>query len=241
MQGFAARLSDGRVIVGGGFSAAGVSTTAVDIYNPATNSWSSAAALPSPPEPMAVSAEAQTLSDGKVAVMGIGPFGNSTEIYSPEAGGPPVAPPAENCTGLAGPGPGPGPSQASGSSNTAGGAGTSTGGSSLAPTSAALTFAVAALKVKAGGAIRLTIRARGAGRFTATARSGRLTYGHTAVQVTHAETITLVIAPTRKAKALLSAGRTLHLTVMIVFQAAPRGGGSKRLVKVTVHGRPRHG
>lgn len=64
-------------------------TATVDIYNPATNEWSSGAPLPSPPEPTAISAEAQTLSDGQVVVIEIGSFGNGTAICTPAPAGHP--------------------------------------------------------------------------------------------------------------------------------------------------------
>jgi hypothetical protein len=81
-QGFAARLADGQVIVGGGFTDASHNTISdtVDIYNPQTNRWS--ATTPLPAGSFAESVEAQTLHDGHVSVMSLG-SGSRTEIYTP--------------------------------------------------------------------------------------------------------------------------------------------------------------
>jgi hypothetical protein len=93
-QGFADLLPGGQVLVGGGFSATGVS--AVDIYDPATNRWSTGTSLP--PMSFAFSVEAQTLDNGEVAVMGAGASPNATEIYSSMGSLP--APPANDCADL---------------------------------------------------------------------------------------------------------------------------------------------
>ena len=85
-QGFAVRLSDGRVAVGGGFDSMQPLTmsTALDIYSPATNSWTAGAAMPDG----AASAEAGLLNNGDMAVVGAGLSGQDTEIYTPGPGGP---------------------------------------------------------------------------------------------------------------------------------------------------------
>ena len=105
VQGFAARLPDGRVLVGGGFSDATshppTETSKVDIYDPTTNRWTTVSPLPSMSE--AISPEAETLQDGDVVVMGIGPFGTSTDVYAPSFPGRPVSPPAQNCADLTNP------------------------------------------------------------------------------------------------------------------------------------------
>jgi hypothetical protein len=81
-QGFAARLANGEVIVGGGFTNAArtIISHTVDIYNPATNSWS--ATTPLPAGSFAEAVEAQTLHNGHVSVMSLG-SGNQTDIYTP--------------------------------------------------------------------------------------------------------------------------------------------------------------
>ena len=97
---FAARLPDGRVVVGGGFSnvAMGTDATNVDIYNPVTNKWTSGAKMPT--NWSAISPEAQTLQDGSVIVVGAGLFGNSSGIYTPSSLGPTVSAPAANCADI---------------------------------------------------------------------------------------------------------------------------------------------
>ena len=97
-EGFAARLLDGKVIVGGGFSdvATGAITDKVDIYNPATNKFSSAASLLS--MSFAEGVEAQTLQNGTVSVMSL-MSGNQTEIYTPNPATS-LRPPAQNCSDL---------------------------------------------------------------------------------------------------------------------------------------------
>jgi hypothetical protein len=97
-QGFAARLADGEVIVGGGFTdpSRTTSTDTVDIYSPKTNRWS--ATKPLPAGSFATSVEAQTLHDGRVSVTSIR-SGRETETYTPDRGTP-VSPPAQNCSDL---------------------------------------------------------------------------------------------------------------------------------------------
>lgn len=105
VQGFAARLPDGRVLVGGGFSDPTAhpptETDKVDIYDPATNRWTTVSPLPANSE--AISPEAETLQDGDVVVTGIGVFGNSTVVYAPSFPGRAVSPPAQNCADLTNP------------------------------------------------------------------------------------------------------------------------------------------
>ena len=97
VQGFAARLPDGRVVVGGGFSN-GAFVNRVDIYNPATNRFSDAATLD--PSSEVESPGAQTLQSGNVVLMGVGPSGRETRLYTPDPAGPTVSPPAQNCSNL---------------------------------------------------------------------------------------------------------------------------------------------
>jgi len=237
-QGFAARLADGRVIVGGGLNAPGKPTTAVEIYDPATNSFSAAAPLP--PNPIAVSPEAATLSNGQVIVMAI-ETGHNSDIYTPSAGGEPVSPPAENCSGLsavASPEPGPGNS-ANSSSNSGSSSGTGTVTQTVVPviTPVAHPFTFRSAKPNGAGAITFTVSATAPGRFTATARSGHLTYGRVTVHVSHAGKLSFVISPSKHFRSLLRAGHTVHVTVTIAFTPASGARGSTHVVKVTVHGR----
>jgi hypothetical protein len=97
-QGFAARLADGQVIVGGGLTDSRRTTTTdtVDIYNPKTNRWSATNSLS--PGAFAESVGAATLQDGRVALTSIR-SGRQSEIYTPDAGTP-VSPPAQNCSDL---------------------------------------------------------------------------------------------------------------------------------------------
>jgi hypothetical protein len=99
-QGFAARLPDGRVIVGGGFIGKGTHQTVtdnVDIYDPKTNTWASRTSLL--PNSLAYSVESQTLHDGDVVVMGTGQ-GNQSEIFTPTSAGTPAPPGVLNCSDL---------------------------------------------------------------------------------------------------------------------------------------------
>jgi hypothetical protein len=93
-QGFASLLPGGQVFVGGGFGPTGVS--AVDLYDPATNRFSSAPSLP--PDSFAYSVETQTLHNGNVLVMGAGASPNASETYSSLGSLP--APPASDCADL---------------------------------------------------------------------------------------------------------------------------------------------
>ncbi|HEY1524470.1 MAG TPA: kelch repeat-containing protein [Solirubrobacteraceae bacterium] len=105
VQGFSARLPDGRVLVGGGFSEPAAhpptETNKVDIYDPATNKWTTVSPLPAMSE--AISPEAETLQDGNVVVTGIGALGTSTDVYAPSFPGRAVSPPAQNCADLTNP------------------------------------------------------------------------------------------------------------------------------------------
>jgi PKD repeat protein len=82
----AARLPDGRVLVTGGFSTGGFSTTSVEIYDSATGSFAPASPLIVSRAPAGVA----TLTDGRILVVGgvrrIGPDSEllrSAEIYDP--------------------------------------------------------------------------------------------------------------------------------------------------------------
>jgi hypothetical protein len=94
-QGFAALLTDGDVLVGGGFGS-GQGVAAADLYDPTTNTWSSTDSLP--PNDFAYSVESALLHDGNVVVIGTG-SGQASEIYAPTTTGS-AHPPAENCNGL---------------------------------------------------------------------------------------------------------------------------------------------
>jgi Galactose oxidase, central domain len=94
-QAFADVLPDGRVLVGGGFDGS-TGTTAVNVYDPATNHWS--ATMPLPPSPFAYSVESATLQNGKVAVIGT-QSGQQSQLFTPSATGS-AHPPAENCSDL---------------------------------------------------------------------------------------------------------------------------------------------
>ena len=61
-----ARLADGRVLVAGGLDATGASVATAEVFDPATNAWSS---LPNLPEPRA-GGEAVALKDGSVLLVG---------------------------------------------------------------------------------------------------------------------------------------------------------------------------
>jgi Kelch motif len=230
-QGFAARLSDGRVIVGGGFSVEpmkpnpGTVTDNVDIYDPSSNSWSSAASMS--PNSFAVSVEAATLNNGNVIVIGAGPTATSSEIYTPSSLGPPVSPPAENCSGLS-----------SGGGSGGGGGTSGGGGGGTTP----VTLTVRAVKANSTGTIRVTVTTNGAGRLTAVAsrsvkrkgrRAGSRPYGRASATVPHAETLKVTIAAGPQIRALLRAGKTLAVTVVIRLTPS----GSSKVVRLTVRGR----
>jgi PKD repeat protein len=82
----AAKLPDGRVLVAGGYSTGGLSTTSVEIYDPATGAFTPASPLVVARSPAGVA----TLADGRVLVVGgvrqTGSGGESlrsAEIYDP--------------------------------------------------------------------------------------------------------------------------------------------------------------
>ncbi|TDR43926.1 PKD repeat protein [Tahibacter aquaticus] len=84
----AARLPDGRVLVAGGYSSGGLSTTSVEIYDPASGSF----ALASPLIVARSQAGVATLADGRILVVGGvrqtasgGEFLRSAEIYDPSS------------------------------------------------------------------------------------------------------------------------------------------------------------
>jgi len=265
-QGFAALLPDGRVIVGGGFSAASMSgptdpTTAVDIYDPATNSWSSGAPLLdiAAQNPEVISPEAQTLSGGQVIVMGIGPAANSTEIYTPDQDGPPVSRPAENCSDLSaagggsGGGGGGGPGGGGGSGGGGGpGANGGSGGSGAASTTSS--FKLTAPSISKSGVLTFHLNAPAAGRFTGiatttlpvkptahgakagpTPKPKRITYGRATVTASGAGRITLVIRPSGPAKAALAKGErlTVRVTVTVTVSGQP---STTHVITVVVKG-----
>ncbi len=101
-QAAAALLRDGRVLVAGGFTSTTplVATASADVYDPVANAWSPAPAMPEATD----SAQAQTLNDGRVAVIGgDATTGRATQIYTPdEIGRPAVAAPIPDCSGLSG-------------------------------------------------------------------------------------------------------------------------------------------
>jgi hypothetical protein len=94
-QGFAALLTDGDVLVGGGFGS-GQGVAAADLYDPATNTWSATDSLP--PNDYAYSVESALLHNGNVEVIGTA-SGQASEIYAPTTTGS-AHPPAQNCNGL---------------------------------------------------------------------------------------------------------------------------------------------
>ena len=82
----AAKLPDGRVLVAGGYSTGGPSTTSVEIYDPATGAFAPASPLVVSRSPAGVA----TLADGRILVVGGvrqtgsgGEFLGSAEIYDP--------------------------------------------------------------------------------------------------------------------------------------------------------------
>ena len=82
----AAKLPDGRVLVAGGYSTGGLSTTSVEIYDPASGSF----ALASPLVVARSQAGVATLADGRILVVGGvrqtatgGEFLRSAELYDP--------------------------------------------------------------------------------------------------------------------------------------------------------------
>jgi Galactose oxidase, central domain len=72
------KLPDGRVIVGGGIDTSGKALTAVEIFNPATNTWSSGGNLMFP----RFSYAAIVLRDGRVFMAG-GQGSGKSEIFDP--------------------------------------------------------------------------------------------------------------------------------------------------------------
>jgi hypothetical protein len=223
VQGFAARLSDGRVIVGGGFSNEKPKTPTdnVDIYNPETNSWSKGAPLLAE----AVGSGAQTLGDGDVVVTGMGLTGQESEIYTPSPGGLPASPPAENCSNLANLG---GSGGSGGSGTGTGGSGTGSQGPGPGPHPAPPSFAIRSAKATSKGTITLTLSVSAPGKLTATAtttnpskhtkqHSPPLPYGSAHGSAAHSGTIKLTIRAGRRAAALLRARRALRVTVKVQF------------------------
>jgi len=254
-EGFAARLADGDVIVGGGFSMPGAQgpidpTRLTDIYDPATNLWSSGAQLVDP-NADAFDAEAQTLTDGNVSVMGIGATGNSSEIYTPDRGGPPVSPPAENCADLSAGGGG-----ASGGSGGGGSGGSSGGGSGgsgspggTGTVATASSFKLAAPSISKSGVLTFHLSALAAGTFTASAtttlpaspsphgakarpKPRRISFGRATVRAFNAGRITVVLKPSARAKAALAKGERLTVRITITFTTL--GGGSSTTHQITV-------
>ena len=82
----AAKLPDGRVLVAGGYSTGGPSTTSVEIYDPATGAFAPASPLVVSRSPAGIA----TLADGRIFVVGGvrqtgsgGEFLRSAEIYDP--------------------------------------------------------------------------------------------------------------------------------------------------------------
>ncbi|HXU17948.1 MAG TPA: kelch repeat-containing protein [Terriglobales bacterium] len=79
---FAVVLSDGRVLVGGGMTTGGGITNSAEIYDPATDSWSSVPAMIT----ARANATAVLLQDGRVLIAGGDNSGgpdNTLEIYDP--------------------------------------------------------------------------------------------------------------------------------------------------------------
>jgi N-acetylneuraminic acid mutarotase len=79
-------LADGRVLLVGGCIGSSLCTDQVDIYDPQTNLWSTAQALPSD----RASHSAQLLQDGRVLIVGGGrsidnvPLGGEALVYNPQ-------------------------------------------------------------------------------------------------------------------------------------------------------------
>jgi hypothetical protein len=215
----AARLPDGRVLVAGGVPAGGGGSTTADIYDPTTGTWSMTTALPH----QQAGGEAQLLPDGRVIVMGgwIGVSSRNTEIYTPDPGGPPVSPPAVDCSSTSGPGPGTTPT----------------------PSNA---FTIKRPKSGRDGSVMLPLVMPGPGRLKAKATAlltqarkaaGRRprpsTFGTASANVARAGARTLRIKPNARARKALAGGRKLRVTVVVTF--TPQGGtANSKTVKATV-------
>jgi hypothetical protein len=210
VQGFAARLPDGRVIVGGGFSTSAsppTTTDSVDIYNPATNRWSPAASLPSGSN--AVSPEVEVLQNGEVVVMGIGQLGNGTAIYHPGPLGHTVSPPARNCANLTHPfvvhsvkvGPG--------------------------------HVLKVIMSVPESG--RLTALAT-AQRWKTSTPKRWFSFGSARLNVSHPGKATLSVFPSARARTLLAHHHTLRVRVTTAYQPAV-GPGKTTTVTIGIRGR----
>lgn len=99
-QGFAALISGGRVIVGGGLTGTAPNQNSndhVEIYSPTNNTWATADPLLA--QSFAFNVQSDVLQGGDLAVMGTG-AGNQSELYTPTPLGPPPSTPAQNCSDL---------------------------------------------------------------------------------------------------------------------------------------------
>lgn len=98
-----------------------------------------------------------------------------------------------------------------------------------------ISFTVDSVNANASGKISVVLWVPRAGRFTATAKYGRLSYWRLSVRISRAGRLDMVIAPSRRARSLLRAGRKLRVTLTIVF-ARVSGLGSRKVVKAVGRG-----
>ena len=203
VQGFAARLPDGRVLVGGGFSSVrpATATDKVDIYDPTTNKWSTVSSLPSMAE--AISPEAQTLQDGNVVVTGIGALGTSTDVYTPSFPGRAVSPPAQNCADLTNP---------------------FKVESVKAGSGHVLTVTV---RVPESGQLAAIATAQ---TYRTSTPKKWFGYGSAKLSPRRAGTFTVTISPGSQARTLLRSGHTLRVKVTTAYKPAVGPSGSRTVI-----------
>jgi N-acetylneuraminic acid mutarotase len=71
-------------VIGGKIYVVGGNSSANDVYDPATDSWSTKTSMPVAPSLFWGWSCASAVVDGKIHVVGANPFSNSHQIYDPE-------------------------------------------------------------------------------------------------------------------------------------------------------------